>query len=1315
MMDMHMDMLPSQIAHSLSRSGNSYDDNPSPRPLLERRSLPRDNEPLTIPVDKVLALTDEVAQTLSTAHPPPSSRSPLSHRPFAPLTPILASPLTTPATSVSANASSAGSEVPSPKYAAAASDADYLNPSGRPDATLPRSHSRPWVTPTWTSTPPTPPPKESDEPSDPPTQLRPSIVPSNSLPETKYPAVSSSRMHRRASLPPMSTLKPLPPTPPAPSSTGVQMPLPRRKPTLTRVASPLRSVLSGERAEPLDVNDLVKDLPPLPSARTKPLFHFSQDELDKDEDEDGDESNYVTPFSSDMVMVMVSEPVLSDAVPPSSFTFQQGQHGLGKESSKRFHSLVELLSTEVGYLLDLKILVGYLRVLPTMVVQSGASHSNTSSSHSIAPFSRTGSSAIMIPSTAPSRANSASQLATDIITPHPTISLAPPSYARPPRHIFSASDVDVVTRNAEDLLKFHEHFVGELKTALSPLGLGHALSAQVNGATNEQLCSEMTPTPEELDEAIQAVCRKFMQKTTSFELYRTFCSGHSTAADIVRNARQSYPAEWEGFEQKSALTAAELRILISEKPEVVLNPDPPAEPGLGGPGLPARTKRRHSISCIESPTQQRSLSKIRSNSNIRNFTSASECDHSAKDRTDTRPQLSFQDYMIKPVQRLCKYPLLLNQLQKPTDGLLRELSSGNTNEASAKSDVDSAVTGALLAMRSVASSVDEARRLQDLATRSNAVVTRILYGASCTNGSNNRARDITPPFLTSLGSYHLAGPLDVVHHNQHTMTSNTIRAKYMGAFLYRGGYLVLVKVLKPKAYEPRHWLSLVDFEMSDSATDETILPSWFRLSYRGHHFEFAASCRREKEIWVDAIKEAASVQGSWVDEPQSSLLLNRKNNLVTLSDIAPEAISTFANAKHPESDNPQTEDKPMSHIQIRPKVSRQTLKSDSVSKDDPSAARAPSRRSSTLSTKSFFNSSPDAIDTIHLVRSTASARDYVNRCLSDVTSSSCIKARLHAYTHEEELFPAQRITRSFSKSSTGLAMANAVGVAARNKLTKRESVLVPRRRSVTDHGVYGEPEALSNITNIPTIIGHQRRGNKLRIVSMPRHASSDDTDDIRVDALVDSPKPMSQCSSSMSTPVSPLCSPGIGAPLSAPPMFTDKSQASINQQDSGARTERRQSVIDNFRSFFHSRDIPQVSHNASNNARRDGSSSSGLFRLWARESLRRRVKSAPEPPADDFRSQSELSLSPSSGSRADEVGSGSLPPRSESVAAFLEQPPADSSRRRFSFSSSARRRSLIPPLALSTRSRRDSSVSPQRNSFLSRLNSITPSSSLGSG
>ena len=60
----------------------------------------------------------------------------------------------------------------------------------------------------------------------------------------------------------------------------------------------------------------------------------------------------------------------------------------------------------------------------------------------------------------------------------------------------------------------------------------------------------------------------------------------------------------------------------------------------------------------------------------------------------------------------------------------------------------------------------------------------------------------------------LAGALDVVQYPVQ-------RAKYLGTFLYAGGYCILAKVPKGgRVYEPRHWFSLGEVEVVDIEEDD---------------------------------------------------------------------------------------------------------------------------------------------------------------------------------------------------------------------------------------------------------------------------------------------------------------------------------------------------------------------------------------------------------------------------------------------------------------------------------------------------------------
>lgn len=77
--------------------------------------------------------------------------------------------------------------------------------------------------------------------------------------------------------------------------------------------------------------------------------------------------------------------------------------------------------------------------------------------------------------------------------------------------------------------------------------------------------------------------------------------------------------------------------------------------------------------------------------------------------------------------------------------------------------------------------------------------------------------------MTSLGNCLLAGSLDVLYHHEILAPLSTpVKVKYMGVFLYFG-WVLIVKVLKNKVYEPRHWFPLALVDVIDITEDEGAL------------------------------------------------------------------------------------------------------------------------------------------------------------------------------------------------------------------------------------------------------------------------------------------------------------------------------------------------------------------------------------------------------------------------------------------------------------------------------------------------------------
>jgi len=156
-----------------------------------------------------------------------------------------------------------------------------------------------------------------------------------------------------------------------------------------------------------------------------------------------------------------------------------------------------------------------------------------------------------------------------------------------------------------------------------------------------------------------------------------------------------------------------------------------------------------------------------------------------------------------PIQRICRYPLLLGQLR--STALTPSVENHNSDsEDSGDGGVD--VEVALAHMRQVASAADEARRIKEAEVKSATILERLEPHVA-----------LSPSFIKSLGTCRLIGSLDVLHHH-HLIAPLVppVKVKYLAAFLYRG-YLILAKVKRGKLYEAKHFLPLEVFELIDIA------------------------------------------------------------------------------------------------------------------------------------------------------------------------------------------------------------------------------------------------------------------------------------------------------------------------------------------------------------------------------------------------------------------------------------------------------------------------------------------------------------------
>lgn len=187
--------------------------------------------------------------------------------------------------------------------------------------------------------------------------------------------------------------------------------------------------------------------------------------------------------------------------------------------------------------------------------------------------------------------------------------------------------------------------------------------------------------------------------------------------------------------------------------------------------------------------------------------------------TTNKNRLHFRDYLIMPIQRVCRYPLLLAALLGAADTPSTGIESPSfpfgepdiAGDDGGTYDVGVDVERALGAMRGVAEEADESRRRKESEIKTATILSRL-----------ESHPVLTPAFITSLGPCRLIGSLDVLHHHPTIAPLiPPVKVKYLAAFLYKG-YLVLAKVKKGKVYEAKHFLPLEVFELIDIAEGKYI-------------------------------------------------------------------------------------------------------------------------------------------------------------------------------------------------------------------------------------------------------------------------------------------------------------------------------------------------------------------------------------------------------------------------------------------------------------------------------------------------------------
>lgn len=264
----------------------------------------------------------------------PSGQGRFSRRPtfhgFLPLPVISASPICTPTSSSSSKIlSSSDSEFEGDRGSCSGLSTDYTTAPPTPSDTLSPHSLLP--TPTWISTPPTPPPKLFRR-SVTCVARRPwfsSVSPSTSFPLSHVQPLAPEPPRRSLSEPLMST------STSTSSNSSISL---GKRPRSRAGGSP--SPLRRTSITPAEIFEGSSGTSP---KRSRPLFHIAHEVSSDHEDDEHDDAESPGRSQGD--------------VSSSDYFDDKWSTEKRKDNVRRYHALMELLSTEVCYTMDLRVLI----------------------------------------------------------------------------------------------------------------------------------------------------------------------------------------------------------------------------------------------------------------------------------------------------------------------------------------------------------------------------------------------------------------------------------------------------------------------------------------------------------------------------------------------------------------------------------------------------------------------------------------------------------------------------------------------------------------------------------------------------------------------------------------------------------------------------------------------------------------------------------------------------------------------------------------------------------------------------------------------
>ncbi|KAF9354009.1 hypothetical protein BGX26_008227 [Mortierella sp. AD094] len=265
-------------------------------------------------------------------------------------------------------------------------------------------------------------------------------------------------------------------------------------------------------------------------------------------------------------------------------------------------------------------------------------------------------------------------------------------------------------------------------------------------------------------------------------------------------------------------------------------------------------------------------------------------------RPSTRSDL--KDFLIKPIQRVCRYPLLLKEILRLTSEndpeyqyieqayqlvkeKAREMDENQRiverrllTEQFLKKLPDTSFPRKMGLISNKEQSISSDMNLSNSTNASSSIhphqtsTSSIIYhfgnsmGLTLNSGfaSDNcfdfgpglegfNPAALTKAFAGTLGSIILAGALEYV-----VTPDMPVRLKYYGCFLFET-MLIVVKAKKSSLYEPRQWLPLRFCELHETTRLDGYTQFGWRIMFDQFRIDFGADSAAEQQVWINTLQD----------------------------------------------------------------------------------------------------------------------------------------------------------------------------------------------------------------------------------------------------------------------------------------------------------------------------------------------------------------------------------------------------------------------------------------------------------------------------